>query len=306
MTKVFLLYTKVGKFLANLVSALVPDKQQRRRLRSRLDPLNPERCVAYLEKHYTNVPAIDESEETRQQDTFWVCWLQGTDSAPALVQNCIKSIETHCRQGWQVIVLTADNYADYVNMPSVMTDKWKRGIITNTHFSDLLRIYVLARHGGCWIDGTCLLTATVPADIVAQPFFLFHTHGEFSYTFIQSCFIRSKASHYIIRKWCAAMTAYWESENRLINYFTLHLMFVALLRRDEQFARLFASVPVMSDEPMHTLLYEMKRGGKYSESIMNAAREATFIQKLTYKFPADMLDDKESIASKFSQTPYRP
>ena len=301
MTPCFYLWTRIGKFLANMISAVIPDRQQRRQLRYRLDPLNSERCVTYLEKHYSQEPAIEIAKEEKRENVIWVCWLQGRDQAPVLVQNCLYSIERNCPQGWKVVVLTTDNYADYTDLPAVMTDKWKQGKITNTHFSDLLRIYALARHGGCWIDATCLMTAPIPQEIVDCPLFLFHTHGEFAYTYIQSCFIRAQASQYVLRKWCGCMKAYWEHEDKLINYFTLHLMFVALLHRDEQFAQAFSKVPVVSDEPMHLLLYEMMKGNDYSAPLMAQAREATFVQKLTYKFPAELLENKASIASMFSR-----
>ena len=301
MTPCFYIWTRIGKFTANLISAIIPDKRQRRRLRYRLDPLNPERCVTYLEKHYSDEPALEIPQKEKRENVIWVCWLQGRDHAPVLVQNCLKSIEKNCPQGWEVVVLTADNYGNYTDLPAIMTDKWKQGLITNTHFSDLLRIYALARHGGCWIDATCLMTAPIPQEIISSPLFLFHTHGEFAYTYIQSCFIRAQASQYVLRKWCASMKAYWEHEDRLINYFTLHLMFVALLHRDEQFAQAFSKVPVVSDEPMHLLLYEMMKGKDYSDHLMAQAREATFVQKLTYKFPAELLENKASIASMFSR-----
>jgi len=301
MTLPFYIWTKIGKFTANLISAFLTDREQRHRMRYKLDPLNPERCVAYLEKHYSQEPALETVNGERLKNVIWVCWLQGIDQAPRIVQNCINSIEQNCPQGWKVIVLTADNYSDYIHLPAIMTDKWKRGMITNTHFSDLLRIYALVRHGGCWIDATCLMTAPIPQEIVDSPLFLFHTHGEFAYTYIQSCFIRAQPSQYVLRKWCACIKKYWEHEDRLINYFTLHLMFVALLHRDKLFSQEFAQVPIISDEPMHLLLHEIAKGSNYSDDLMTKARKASFIQKLTYKFPAEMLDNKESLVSVLSK-----
>jgi trans-aconitate methyltransferase len=97
------------------------------------------------------------------------------------------------------------------------------------------------------------------------------------------------------------MKKYWEHEDRLINYFTLHLMFVALLHRDKLFSQEFAQVPIISDEPMHLLLHEIAKGSNYSDDLMTKARKASFIQKLTYKFPAEMLDNKESLVSVLSK-----
>lgn len=274
---------EVGKFVANLVSATIPDKALRRRVRERLHPLNPERCVRYFERHYTQVDAIAEDTASGPINPIWVCWLQGLEQAPPLVQRCIQSIEHFKHPGQQVIVITSQNYADYVTFPPVIVEKWLCGIISNTHFSDLFRIYALARYGGCWIDATCLLTAPIPEHMLKRPLFLFRSHGEFAYTLIQSCFICAEKNNYALRKWCAAMAQYWAHENKLINYFSLHLMFVALLRQDQRFAEEFSRVPVMDDEPMHLFLYEMMKGNDYSDELMEQARHQAFFQKLTYK-----------------------
>lgn len=301
MTIWFYIKVKAGKLLANLAAATVTDRERRHRLRNRLDPLNPDRCVSYLQRHYTQVAVLPPSGATPQEHTIWVCWLQGLEQAPTLVRNCVRSIERHKPQGWQVTVITADNYARYVELPAAVIEKWQQGRISNTHFSDLFRIHVLARHGGCWMDATCLLTAPVPQQILQSELFIFRTHGEFAYTFIQSCFMVSRPDHYVMRKWCAAMDAYWAAETMTINYFTLHLMFVALLRSDDTFSRAFSEVIEMSDEPAHLLLYAMMKGAPYSDDLMARATEAAFMQKLTYKLPPALLQDERSTAYHFAQ-----
>lgn len=301
MDSLFYIKVKVGKFFANIVSGIIRNKERRHRLRHILDPLNPDRCVAYLEKHYTQVAALPVVQDKVIHTFIWVCWLQGLEQAPILVQNCIRSIERHKQKDQQIIIITANNYTDYINLPKKIVIKWEKGQITNTHFSDIIRIHALARYGGCWIDATCYMTAPIPIKILQSPLFLFRTHGEFSYTFIQSCFMVSEQNNYIMRKWCAAIRAYWENEHILINYFTLHLMFVALFHQDPTFKTEFEKVPIMSDEPTHKLIYEMIKGNSFSEALMTKAKASTFIQKLTYKFPSSLLENKNSIASYFSQ-----
>jgi hypothetical protein len=84
------------------------------------------------------------------------------------------------------------------------------------------------------------------------------------------------------------MDAYWRHERRLVNYFTLHLMFVALLHRDARFAREFAGVPVENDGRMHVLLEALSRGKALTAQLMDVARRASFVQKLTYKKPLNL------------------
>lgn len=315
----FYLKTDVGKLMANIVSGVVRNKEKRHRLRNRLDPLNPDRCVRYLSAHYALAPATGrlmpspatgratqtaaagEHQGTLGFEPIWMCWLQGLEQAPQLVVNCVESVRRHACEGQQVIVLTAQNYGQYAALPQVMVDKWQRGIITNTHFSDLIRIYALARYGGYWIDATCLQTGDVPAWVAEEKLFLLHSHGEFSYTLIQSCFIRCLPGDYVLRRWCEAMEVYWQREHRLIHYFTLHLMFIALLRSDAAFREEYGKMPVVSDEPMHRLLRSIVEGKPYRQELMEEAAEGAFFQKLTYKFPKELLDNPDSFASVLSR-----
>jgi len=301
MTPLFLLKVKLGKLLANVLSGFVRDREKRHRLRERLDPLNPERCVAYLERHYADVEPLPLFNKSKKENYIWVCWLQGEASAPSLVARCIASIRKFKQESQEVVVITEENYTDYLDLPKAIIEKRKRGIITNAHFSDILRIHLLACYGGCWLDATCLLTSPVPAEILSLDLFIYHTHGEFAFTQIQSCFLVAKPDNYVMRKWCAAIDAYWESESMLIHYFLLHLMFQALLHKDGNFCDAFEVIPYKTDEAAHALLYAMLRGERYSDELMEKAAKTSFWHKLTYKFDAELLNNPDSLVSKLSE-----
>lgn len=301
----------LGKFFANTCSALVRDKEKRHRVREALHPLNPERCIRYLGKHYVE-PAKsavvfpenrrDFSEKAAGETEYiWQCWLQGLEQAPPLVRNCLDSVARHRQPGQEIVLITEQNFADYVELPDSILRKRRAGRISNAHFSDVLRVFLLARYGGYWIDATCLLTAPIPEKIAAEPFFMFHSCGEFSYTLIQSCFIRCRKGEYIMERWQQMLTDYWAHENRLMHYFLLHLMFVALVRYDERFRRSYESMPVVPELPTHVLLGYLKQGAKFSESAFEEAAANCFLHKLTYKFPAEYLDDPDTYAARFSR-----
>ena len=86
-------------------------------------------------------------------DVIWVCWWQGLDNAPLLVKKCVKSIKKNAGNH-KVILLTEENYKDYVTIPKWIEKKREQGIITRTNYSDLLRLSLLAEHGGMWLDAT--------------------------------------------------------------------------------------------------------------------------------------------------------
>lgn len=301
MTLGFYIKIAIGKFIANIVSGMYRNKEKRHKVREKLHPLNPERCISYLIKHYVNELPIDiYRDNDKETECIWVCWFQGIENAPKIVSNCIQSIRRF-NQEWQVILITANNFQNYVDLPHIIINKWKRGIIGNAHFADILRLHLMAHYGGVWVDSTCLMLAPIPKSILCSDFFVFHSHGEFEYTLIQNCFIRCRKNNYIVRKWVAAVNEYWKQENICINYFIPHLIFVALLQTDDRFREEFSKVPVVHDENMHFIMKKMMLGDVYSEDLLNIARNKCFVQKLTYKFSSRLLENQNTIAGVLSK-----
>ena len=104
-----------------------------------------ETLLKYFEKRYgdfasgyrykVNLPAVPEE----LKGCIWLCWWQGLDHAPRIVQRCVESIREYAGDR-RVIVITEDNYRDYVTFPDWMMRKYHEGTIARTHLSDLLRM----------------------------------------------------------------------------------------------------------------------------------------------------------------------
>ena len=95
--------------------------------------------------------------KSEYSDCIWVCWWQGLERAPELVKVCVDSIKRNAGNH-RVIILTDDNYKQYVDIPKWVEEKRNKGIISRTHYSDILRLSLLAQHGGMWIDSTFFCT----------------------------------------------------------------------------------------------------------------------------------------------------
>lgn len=113
----------------------------------------------YLESRYADFyrrydyaqPLPD--DDPAYQGKVWLCWWQGIDNAPALVQRCVESIRRNVKEH-DVIILTDENYRRYVDIPDWIVDKYRNGVFSRTHFSDILRYCLLSQHGGLWLDAT--------------------------------------------------------------------------------------------------------------------------------------------------------
>lgn len=98
---------------------------------------------------------------------IWTFWWQGRDSMPPIVQKCFNRIKNNNKN---VILLTQDNYHQYANIPQGIYEKVIRGDLSFTHFSDILRLTLLAERGGMWIDVTCFNPYPIPDNCKLMPF----------------------------------------------------------------------------------------------------------------------------------------
>lgn len=235
-----------------------------------------------LKKKYSGyVGKMNYGDECLHNRTVWICWLQGIENAPELVKKCYQSVKKHF-VGWNIIVVTADNLHEYTEFPKYILDKWRSGVITNTHFSDLLRIELLTRHGGLWLDATVYCSGSLPKDIEKTELFMYQALKP-GYTGhinrISSWMIWAKSNNHILNEVRNLLWVYWKKENRLFDYFLLHYFTTMILNiyPDE----LKKMVP-MSNAAPHILYLRLFE--PYDENIWESIKWQTPFHKLSYKF----------------------
>ena len=113
--------------------------------------------LEYLKSHYGYVftkSVNEESKGERETSIFnkpiWICWLDGIENAPLLVQKCVSSIKKNAGNH-PVNIITQDNYTEFVTLPEYIMEKKEKGLIGAAHFSDVLRVCLLAQYGGLWL-----------------------------------------------------------------------------------------------------------------------------------------------------------
>lgn len=219
--------------------------------------------------------------EHKSSKTIWICWLQGIDKAPKLVQKCYKSICKHLSD-WDIIVITTENYTSYTNLPTYIIDKWKQGKITNTHFSDILRVDLLVTNGGMWIDSTVLCTSgEVPEYITNSDLFLYQVlkpglDGHCIKT--SSWLINAKSNNIILSATRDLLFEYWKKKNSLVDYFLLH-HFISMSM--SEFSQEWGIIPKFPNSIPHILLLQLFN--KYDENEFKHIKNMTCFHKLNYK-----------------------
>lgn len=217
---------------------------------------------------------------------LWVFWWQGIENAPELVQKCYDSINCYF-EGWQITLITKENYSEFVSFPSYIIEKLDKGIITLTHFSDLLRLELLIKYGGLWLDATVLCTGNdIPQSIRDSELFVFQTQkpgADGHATLMSSWLIYAKTNNRILLATRELLYAYWEKNDMMIDYFLLHHFFtMACCFYEDDYKR----IPPFCNSVPHILLLHLF--DEYDESLWNDIKKQTCFHKLSYK-----LDDKK-------------
>ena len=206
---------------------------------------------------------------------IWQFWDRGAEHAPDVVRMALGSVERHA---WAPVRLVTDaTIADWVTLPDVVVAK--RHLMTPTHFSDVLRLHLLAAHGGCWMDATVMLTGPRPRVIANAPFFAF-TRPEDPFL-LSSWYLQSPAGDPLVRAWRDALVRYWEQHDTLVDYFLCHFLFEALVTCQAWARRRWMATPVVSFEGPHRLQSMLPM--PYVRDDVEAVLQQEWLHKLTYK-----------------------
>lgn len=198
-----------------------------------------ERVTPHLESKYQGLVPKEYREASEiVSKKVWFCWLQGLDSAPEMVKACYDSV---CRfmDGYEVVVIDTNNYREYVELPGYVEEKWKERVIPSALFSDILRLELLIRYGGVWIDSTVLMTDPgllmkhewLDGILNADLFFFLYRDREKRFSGIGNWFISARPGHWALKAVRDVLYAYWRDYNCVMDYYIFHRVFGWIAKR---------------------------------------------------------------------------
>lgn len=279
MRKIGFIWVEIQKLLIRLAAGCIRWSKYQRKQFLKKHVTNAEK--RYLKRYLSALDGLpNQSRQTvaEKSNIIWVCWLQGEEQAPAVVKRCLASIRKHAGDK-KVVIVTNDNMRDYVEIPEYIYRKKDAGAITNTHFSDILRVALLNRHGGLWIDATVFLSAPIPGEILNAPFFAMrgntHLHND-------SWFLCAAPHNIMMSAMQNLLYEYWKHEDCLMNYFLYHIFFDMMVENNALCAEAWSKVPLFWADDCYD--YEHNFFRLYDEKMLNKFFAKTPIHKLTYKY----------------------
>lgn len=220
---------------------------------------------------------------SNHQNCIWVCWLQGFDSAPLIVQKCHARLKemsvTHT-----VVDITYENISDYIDIPDYILYKHEKGTISHAHFTDIIRLMLLAQYGGLWVDATCWFTDKVPEYYFQYPFFVFQYPIYFydGMRLSSNWLIGSTPNNELILKWEQCLLDWWKTNDKTIDYYIMHYLLTYSVYHDLYTYKVWNMLPYFDNVTPHMLQHDYDK--PFDAERYKYICSLTPVHKLTYKY----------------------
>lgn len=267
-----------------------------------------QQLVDFMEKNFSDVvdkykdaPAYPAPVDREEKSTIWVYW-NDESHMPPMVSACIRRIRENAN-GREVVIITDQNVHQYVDFDPIIWRKQKEGKITRTHFSDFIRVGLLLRYGGVYIDSTTFLTRPLPLEVTEADYYTNHAKaidctnvggGRWS-SFFQAC----HKDCLLMRAVLDIFTEYWKNYDALVDYvlidYAMHLAYTHI----PAVQQLIDDVPYNNPD---IWIQQLNIAKPFTREQFNAllSDKSRFMWKFSYKdsVPAPLQDAKGNLTLK--------
>lgn len=216
----------------------------------------------------------------------WTCWWQGLEEAPEIVKACMESQRRNLPEGVKHIVITAENYQQYITLPAYIMEKVESGDIGLPHLADIIRVNLLYNYGGFWMDAEVLVLEPMPEDILEYPIYTRNLpetqyYADAMWTI---SFMYVKPGSRLFRFLSESFFYYFSVHDRLKYYFTLDYMIAIACHVFPEVGEQFKAVPYNNDKAYELEKHLME---KFDQKNYDSYIQGTYIQFLSHKLNWD-------------------
>jgi mannosyltransferase OCH1-like enzyme len=228
--------------------------------------------------------------EQEHPKVIWWCWLQGLKQTPGIVRACYNSLTRYLPE-YEIKVIDADNWKEYVELPEYIVKKWEKKQIPPALFSDLLRLQLLIKYGGTWVDSTVLCTGKVNESFLDADLFLFQytPKGTTKNISISNWFISAHSNNEELITVRDMLFAYWKDYNCTLDYYIFHLFFKKVA---EEYPEQIASMPYGNS--MNSLVLSHHWGKTFEQERWNLLTDIVSCHKLAFRVSGEMHNNKNN------------
>ena len=232
--------------------------------------------------------------EHKQSKIIWFCWLQGLENAPDIVHACYNSINRNIPDR-EVKVIDGLNWKEYLELPDYIVKKWEKGSIPAALFSDMLRLELLIKYGGTWIDSTVLCTGFQDLSSKFQEYldadlFLFQYTKQGSVPVsISNWFITACSNNEVLMVLRDMLYAYWKDYDCTLDYYIFHLFFSML---SKEYSEEILAMPYGCSQNSVVLLHHW--GERFDQKRWNKLISQVSFHKLAFRVNENITENKEN------------
>ncbi len=263
-------------------------------------------------EYFSTYDYLFESATENYENTFtipyvWQCWLQGHENAPKIVRTCLKSIKNE-HGNLKIKILDVKNIHNFITIPKHILEKYAKGYICHAHFTDYVRVALLAKYGGTWIDATVFLTDKIPQNIFEQEFFAFkfppwcdlnslpaleiifsEKTRKLDMRAFSNWFMHAKSNNRLIKLIKVFLEEYWARENAPFDYFMFHFFATYIILKDAHCGNIFKNMFEINSAYAHLLQQCLLQS--YDANLYAQIQASSPIHKLMHNFTEEIQAD---------------
>ena len=253
LDRLYCFYKEYGHkcFFAKCLSELFPYSSRESSIRKRILHYKFDVFIDYLTRYYMNLDSSSASQdesESLYKGVIWTAWLQGEAEIPEVIRMNLASIVRNAGKH-NVVVISKDNLDQYLDLSPVIKSKYQEGIISYAHYSDIIRIMLLEKYGGLWLDASMFLCYPIDENAFSSPFFSVGFQEKKGKYISDDKWvvgiIGGKAKSIYISNIAKMLLQYWTEHNVPIDYFVFDYLIAVLYQKDLSFQSIVDQLPRM-------------------------------------------------------------
>ena len=237
-------------------------------------------------ERYRNHPVGEKLAHKPGKVPVWCCWWQGVENMPQLVRMCNDRLRHFIPEEAELRMLTADNYRDYVELPTWVIEKFEAGKMSITALSDILRVALLAQYGGFWIDSTVFISDHFPMEFIQRDYYAQRMYDPVKWKH-EACkgrwcgfLMGGKPGNVIFHLLRDAFFAWWKEHDSVIDYVILDYFLLAGYKQIPAIREQVDNLP--DNNPDVFEMYKVLHL-PYTPELYAKLTATTNLHKLTYK-----------------------